>query len=946
MPPFWRRRDPAEITKAVEEGVARGVMSAVAASSGAKVTDARQDMAALTTNDKPNTLLSAYFNEMPWVDPDVAFGPQRPIRPAAIDPVNARGRTEPRTYQYPVAWNLNLGELRHCPFAILRKAAEVDLVRRCIEIRKADIVGLEWDITLSDNAVRKAMDETGERNRAKASIAVRAQFEDQIQALKTFWAKPDRLNNRTFSQWLNSVLEEVLVTDALSIYPHPTMGGPVVPGLDSTTHSLRVLDGSTIKPLFDHLGNLPQPPNPAYQQILYGFPRGEYSYDPNARGEMTHDTLMYRPRNSRVTSPYGLPPVEQALPFIDLWLKRQEWLRAEYGVGANPNTWLKPEGEAASWTPQQRKQMESALNDDLSGQTQERVMLHLLPPGLVPVEMTEFSEKYKSDWDDMLALRLAAFFDVMSTQLNITPKGGLGGKGHQEGETAKSEAQARMPTINFLVDLLNDLNVQYMGAPEELTFIFRSEDEDDVAEVTQSRQVELFSGQLTLNDLMAEAGRPLYDFAEADMPFVLAPGAPMVFLEGASETPDAPAGTPFPPKGGAPDPTDPTQQPPPPQPVPPELNKAAVALKSKADVHYQPASKPGQNCHTCTHRIDNGDALSTCALVEGTVDPEHVCDLWAAEAAPTGTPAEKAAEVAAFKRFSSKPHSRKFAWNFHDPDEAKAIEADLKKAPARLPGEEFRSALEGHYAKALATALRDSADGIADTVARVDIHRTKAVDPADLQAAEMALSAGVTFDRARLLEIVRNLYADAYLAGSNVALDQLGSGATLSGSIADHVAAVDWDNWRPGYAEAAAKDAQGGLADLLRSADITVRGVTDSALSAMANVLAQGMERGDSVDTVSRALDDLLGDPARSDRFAVTETARAMTQASLDAYSANDVAQWNWLLTAGACEACEDQQTENPHDLTDDAPPEHPNCRCAIAPIVVVGGQETEGEEQ
>lgn len=886
MPPFWRR-SPEPSASNLDAIVTAAVTKALD-THGAKVTDGRGAMAAL---NQPNRGLAGYFEAMPWTEPDVAFGPGQRIVPSAIDPLNAQGRTEPRTYEYPISWNLNIGNQRLCPFSILHRASEVDLVRRCIEIRKADIVGLDWDITLSDNAIRQAMDATGERNRAKASVAVRAKFEDQIVALKDFWAKPDRLNNLTFSQWLNALLEEVLVTDALSIYPHPTKGGPLLPGLNSTTHSLRIIDGSTIKPLFDHLGNLPQAPQPAYQQIMYGFPRGEYTYDPKARGELTHDTLMYRPRNRRVRSPYGLPPTEQALAFIDLWLKRQEWLRAEYGVGANPNTWLKPIANNENWSPQQRRQFEKAINDDMSGQTEERHLLHVLPPDLEPVQMTEFAEKYQSTWDDTLALRIASFFDVMGTQLNITPKGGLGGKGHQEGEDAKSEYMARQPTVSYLTDLLNDLNQQYMGAPPELTFVFRSDDEDDIAEVTASRQTELFSGQMTLNDIMAEAGRPLFEFAEADMPFVLAPGAPLTFLEGSSVKPDPPVVVPF--GAPAPAPTDPPK----------------------------PAPKP--------------------------TDPPTPKD------APTvpavGSTVEKTAEVAAFKRFSAKPHRREFIWKHHTPDEAKSVEADLKKAPARLPGEEFRSELEQHYAGRIAKVLKDSADGIEETIARVEIHRDKASNPSDLaasQAAQSAVNAGVTIDRAQLLSIVREMYADGYLAGSHVALDQVGSGATLSGTIAGHEDSIDWDNWKPGYADAAVKDADGGLADLLRSADITVRGITDSSMTRLGNALAAGLASGMDVRSIAASLTDILGDSARAGTIAVTETARAMTQASLDTYKNNGVDQWDWLLSEGACEACEDEASENPHDINDDAPPEHPNCRCAIAPIVVIAGQAQEGEAE
>ena len=50
--------------------------------------------------------------------------------------------------------------------------------------------------------------------------------------------------------------------------------------------------------------------------------------------------------------------------------------------------------------------------------------------------------------------------------------------------------------------------------------------------------------------------------------------------------------------------------------------------KSKVAVNYGLVVQAGVSCHTCRFRIDNGEAESTCSLVQGTVDPEHVCDLW------------------------------------------------------------------------------------------------------------------------------------------------------------------------------------------------------------------------------------------------------------------------------------------------------------------------------
>lgn len=50
--------------------------------------------------------------------------------------------------------------------------------------------------------------------------------------------------------------------------------------------------------------------------------------------------------------------------------------------------------------------------------------------------------------------------------------------------------------------------------------------------------------------------------------------------------------------------------------------------RTKRSVRYRRRALPAVNCHRCTYVELNGDAASTCELVEGIVDREHVCDLW------------------------------------------------------------------------------------------------------------------------------------------------------------------------------------------------------------------------------------------------------------------------------------------------------------------------------
>jgi hypothetical protein len=47
-------------------------------------------------------------------------------------------------------------------------------------------------------------------------------------------------------------------------------------------------------------------------------------------------------------------------------------------------------------------------------------------------------------------------------------------------------------------------------------------------------------------------------------------------------------------------------------------------------VDYRGRELEHENCGECKYRVENGEEPATCTLMEGTVDPEHVCDLFEA----------------------------------------------------------------------------------------------------------------------------------------------------------------------------------------------------------------------------------------------------------------------------------------------------------------------------
>jgi hypothetical protein len=133
---------------------------------------------------------------------------------------------------------------------------------------KNKVTGLDWDITLGTDASEKIAANSG-GDHVRAMAKARKKYTDEIARLRAFWENPDRANGLTFSDWLMVALEEILVIDAWAIWPQRSVGGDL--------YGLQILDGGTIKPLLDDRGMRPMAPNAAYQQILYGFPRAEFT---------------------------------------------------------------------------------------------------------------------------------------------------------------------------------------------------------------------------------------------------------------------------------------------------------------------------------------------------------------------------------------------------------------------------------------------------------------------------------------------------------------------------------------------------------------------------------------------------------------------------------------------------------------------------------------------
>lgn len=177
--------------------------------------------------------------------------------------------------------------------------------------------------------------------------------------------------------------------------------------------------------------------------------------------------------------------------------------------------------------------------------------------------------------------------------------------------------------------------------------------------------------------------------------------------------------------------------------------------------------------------------------------------------------------------------------------------------------------------------------------------------------------------------------------------DDSGDDENDGAPAASYNASVDWDSWTPGAPGVAAKVAGPGLSTLLDQAGISIKGMNETTLDRLANVLAQGINAGDSVQSIARDLGDIVSDSSRAFMIADTEVARAMTQGSLDFYASAGIEKFNVIGEPDACEEiCVPEIGDNPHSLDDETVPYHPRCRCAVSPVVETGAQTTDTEDE
>lgn len=150
---------------------------------------------------------------------------------------------------------------------------------------------------------------------------------------------------------------------------------------------------------------------------------------------------------------------------------------------------------------------------------------------------------------------------------------------------------------------------------------------------------------------------------------------------------------------------------------------------------------------------------------------------------------------------------------------------------------------------------------------------------------------------------------------------------------------VDWSKWKPGDAVSALiLKPPRAFQRLLEGAGITLKGFSDTTLSDIGNSIGEAIELGLSAKQAAKIIRTHVASPARALSIAVTEQNRAISAATSNRYLEAGLSQQKWLVFE-PCDVCAKNADIKvsigaPFPSGDTQPPAHPNCRCALAPVV------------
>lgn len=732
-----------------------------------------------------------------------------------------------------------------------------------------------------------------------------------VEAARAALAYPDR--EHSYDEWLSLWLINMLTFDSGPLKKRRNRNGEVI-GLD-------IIDGSTIYPYIDEHGRRPKAPAPAYYQIIKG----------QTFQEFTAEDIVYPRFRPQTDSPFGMAPMETVLLTINTNMRLQWHFLQMYTDGNIPGGIMEVSPEFSS--ADQVTEFQDYWNAMLDGDQSQKHKVVFVPSGSKFTQT--MPEGFDKEFPKFLELKVCAAFGVVPQDLGITDD-----VNRATGET-QTDTQFRvntLPWVRFVESHLNRYIQRDLGLPVEVK-LNTGRDKEDRLQEAQLWKIAIETGMASMDEgreemfgLPADPLRPVpRGIVTPRLGFV-----PLQSILAISGTVD--------PETKAPADTVPLDENPfngTPGLMPDKL--PGIDEFKRAPINPDEPSFPElERNHPETGTVVK-PAPAAPAVAKSALDEAQ----------------DK--EMSKFRSFV-KTRAKIGTWRDFEFITLHKSAADALNAQARVELAKDDHAGTDARPKAGTPSWRDTPPApqpqhmvdlaLTDYWApRIQDSLTELWREADLNAAITAtegigdVGMGVFRDVARrvlsgavqpstLEQVITNAWADAYDVGIMAAKVQLDSySPKFAGDFPP-----GWADWKPGLTDANKITAL-GWKEALDNSGHTIKGITDTTMRRLANRIADGVNAGDPSDVIGRSLRDLLDDPARAEKIAVTETARMLNNAAMYQYQALGVTQWDWIGSADACpEVCIPGIAKGPYSTDQDSLiPAHPFCRCAASPHIQEG---------
>ena len=335
------------------------------------------------------------------------------------------------------------------------------IARACVNYRKAQITQLDWEIAPIEVGKKKQDDSVKE----------------ECSKLKELFNSPTGDSTVSFRTFLNRILEDVLVIDALALYRKMNRGGGIIGYLP--------VDGATIELRVNPDGTTPAPPEYAYIQNVRNF----------EAVELTTDEMIYQSMNPRTSDPYGLSPLETLVLTVTTALKLQAYNLGYLSEGNIPDGLIELPKDIAG-SRDQLKDWQDAWDAMLSGDPRFQRKLKFLPEGMKYHPTRKLEEMTFERFEKWLLLQTCSVFAVPPQAIGFQFDRG---KGATEAEWEIGKERGLFPTANFIKEIFDRI-IQDDFGKKHLQFVFTNINPTNKAEEAKVFDVLVRSGAVSVDE--------------------------------------------------------------------------------------------------------------------------------------------------------------------------------------------------------------------------------------------------------------------------------------------------------------------------------------------------------------------------------------------------------------------------------------------------------------